>query len=59
MTVILYCNITDIDECESDPCINGATCVDGVNNYTCICAAGYSGDLCETGKFSLWVFMSP
>jgi hypothetical protein len=28
-------------------CQNGATCVDGVNRFTCICASGYSGILCE------------
>uniref|UniRef100_W5KXV1 Crumbs cell polarity complex component 2b n=1 Tax=Astyanax mexicanus TaxID=7994 RepID=W5KXV1_ASTMX len=29
----------NIDECESDPCQNGATCEDGVNEYTCHCPA--------------------
>ena len=41
----------DIDDCESNPCQNGATCVDGIDSYTCECANGYSGDNCETGKF--------
>ncbi|XP_035685325.1 uncharacterized protein LOC118421892 [Branchiostoma floridae] len=36
------------DECASDPCNNGGTCTDGVNGYTCDCAAGYEGDNCET-----------
>ncbi|KAI0226716.1 hypothetical protein LSAT2_022827 [Lamellibrachia satsuma] len=39
---------TDIDACIIDPCENGATCNDGVNAYTCTCAAGYTGDRCET-----------
>ncbi|CAH1257012.1 FBLN7 [Branchiostoma lanceolatum] len=38
---------TDVDECASHPCENGATCMDGVNGYTCTCAAGYVGDHCE------------
>ena len=31
------------DDCASDPCHHGATCIDGVNEYTCNCAAGYNG----------------
>lgn len=40
---------TDIDECKSTPCKNGATCVDGVDSYKCQCVAGYDGDYCENG----------
>ncbi|XP_035699745.1 IgGFc-binding protein-like isoform X2 [Branchiostoma floridae] len=36
------------DECRSDPCQNGATCIDNDNGYTCNCAAGYKGVNCET-----------
>ena len=42
--------ILDIDECESRPCMNNGTCIDGLNNYTCECVAGYTGPNCETGK---------
>jgi len=35
------------DDCAGDPCLNGSTCVDGVNSYTCACAAGWSGTNCE------------
>ena len=45
-----YC--LDIDYCNSNPCMNGATCVDNVSSFTCNCPAGYSGDTCETGMFS-------
>ncbi|EDO31408.1 predicted protein, partial [Nematostella vectensis] len=38
----------DIDECASDPCQNGATCNDGLNNYTCACISGFTGTNCET-----------
>ena len=34
----------NINECASNPCQNGAPCVDGVNGYTCTCAGtGYTG----------------
>ena len=39
----------DIDGCDGDPCMNGATCIDEVNAYSCSCVAGYTGDRCETG----------
>jgi len=32
---------TDIDECASSPCQNGATCKESVNFYKCTCAPGY------------------
>lgn len=38
---------TDIDECASDPCLNGATCLDRLNHFQCECMPGYSGTLCE------------
>ena len=40
---------TDINHCASHGCSNGATCVDGVTEYTCNCLAGYEGTFCETG----------
>ena len=41
---------SDVGDCASRPCMNGAMCVDGVNSYNCICPAGYDGSRCETGK---------
>ena len=39
----------DINECHTHPCLNGATCHDQVNGYSCTCASGYTGGRCETG----------
>ena len=41
-------NISDIDDCANNPCQNGATCRDQVNNYTCTCADGYTGTNCNS-----------
>ncbi|XP_041478166.1 sushi, von Willebrand factor type A, EGF and pentraxin domain-containing protein 1-like [Lytechinus variegatus] len=38
---------TDINECVSEPCQNGATCVDLRGNFQCICAPGFTGSNCE------------
>ena len=42
--------ITDINECSSNPCINGGSCTDQVNGYACSCQPGYTGRQCQTSK---------
>lgn len=41
--------LADTDECHSSPCLNGATCVDGIDSFKCLCLPSYGGDLCEIG----------
>ena len=36
-----------VSECLSNPCRNGATCVDQYNGYLCQCSAGWQGPLCD------------
>lgn len=43
----------DINDCESNPCRNGGTCIDGINSYKCICSDGWEGTYCETSKSSI------
>eukprot|EP01043_Picozoa_sp_COSAG02_P014699 COSAG02_NODE_610_length_19566_cov_39.049622_14_plen_2310_part_01 len=40
-------NCTDVDECLSEPCQNGGTCVDRLNAYQCNCAPGWKSEMCE------------
>ncbi|CAM9511136.1 unnamed protein product [Chrysoparadoxa australica] len=35
-----------VDDCVGVSCSNGGTCVDGVNDFTCDCTAGWEGELC-------------
>ena len=43
--------LISINDCISQPCINGGTCVDYVNNYTCICPSTYGGTNCTKLTF--------
>ena len=45
-----YIISADTDDCATNPCENGGTCVDGVNSHTCTCVEGYEGSNCETSK---------
>ena len=40
--------VVDIDECSSYPCLNGGTCTDDVNSFSCVCAPGSTGLTCST-----------
>jgi hypothetical protein len=58
-------------ECESTPCLNGGKCIEvsfgsGVGSgldttesaYTCYCEPGYTGENCETSKYSSCISLS-
>jgi slit 2 len=47
----------NVDECAQHLCQNGATCVDGVAAYTCLCAADFSGRFCEVPFLSKISFL--
>ena len=47
-----YLCLSDINDCSPDPCENGATCDDKVNDYTCTCMAGYDGKNCSQSKLN-------
>lgn len=38
---------TVVDFCQSGPCQNGATCVDQMNMYVCICPVNFEGRHCD------------
>uniref|UniRef100_A0A671WS75 Slit homolog 1b (Drosophila) n=1 Tax=Sparus aurata TaxID=8175 RepID=A0A671WS75_SPAAU len=42
-----FCEV-NVDDCQDHGCENGATCVDGVGNYTCLCVCipGWVGPVC-------------
>lgn len=46
---------TEIDECLSNPCRNGGSCLDRFNMFVCECPPGYSGPICDTNVCLLHV----
>ena len=55
---LIHFLLTDVDECVSHQCGNGGSCIDGVNNYSCNCLVGFTGDYCETGMALLLQYLS-
>ena len=54
LTIRIFC--LDIKECSSNPCANNGTCIDLINDYSCICAAGYTGKNCTIGTLISYSF---
>ena len=42
--------LIDTDDCYPNPCLNGGTCIDGVNDYSCLCAPLFVGKSCSSCK---------
>ena len=48
----LYMYISDVNECESNPCLNNGECVDGIDTFSCNCGPHFSGDNCGLCKWT-------
>ncbi len=48
-SILLF--FTDVDDCENARCLNGGTCLDGIDSYTCQCVDGWEGNDCSS---SMW-----
>ena len=42
-----------LDDCLSNPCLNGGSCTDGIYDYECNCPDNYSGKNCEV-ESKIW-----
>ena len=52
-TVWHFCYPIPGSACNNLPCQNGGSCIETVSpDYYCLCATGWTGSHCETGKYS-------
>jgi len=47
LNIVLACLCLDVNECLSNPCLNGGQCNNGYGLFTCMCSSLYSGYNCE------------
>ena len=50
-TTISVCFSDHVDECTSNPCLNGGVCTNRLQSYRCSCPTHLSGTNCEIGKY--------
>ncbi|KAH0624551.1 hypothetical protein JD844_032155 [Phrynosoma platyrhinos] len=48
-TMQFWTHYIDPNQCDSNPCQNGGTCIDQFQHYLCICPKDYEGRNCEIG----------
>lgn len=48
---------TDVDECVSEPCMNGGVCVNHVNSFQCVCDLNHSGVHCQVDVSDFYVYL--
>ena len=46
--------VPDIDDCVPNPCENGGTCMDGIDDFTCNCPVGWVGKNCSEGWYKFF-----
>ncbi|XP_051556337.1 protein crumbs homolog 1-like [Myxocyprinus asiaticus] len=49
----------EVDECASDPCLNGGFCRNLINRFHCVCEMSFAGDHCQidVSDFYIYVFL--
>lgn len=48
----------ELDECKSNPCLNGGYCRNLVNKFTCVCDMSYAGDVCEIDVSDIYFYVA-
>lgn len=48
----------ELDECKSNPCLNGGYCRNLVNRFACVCDMSFAGDLCEIDVSDIYFYVA-
>ena len=49
--------VVDVNACDSNPCLNGATCEDKLNGYECSCKNMYDGVICGAYSYQYYTHL--
>uniref|UniRef100_A0A3Q3GYS2 Crumbs cell polarity complex component 1 n=1 Tax=Labrus bergylta TaxID=56723 RepID=A0A3Q3GYS2_9LABR len=48
----------EVDECKSNPCLNGGYCRNLINKFVCVCDMSYAGDTCQTDVSDIYFYVA-
>uniref|UniRef100_A0A8C3AVT5 Crumbs cell polarity complex component 1 n=1 Tax=Cyclopterus lumpus TaxID=8103 RepID=A0A8C3AVT5_CYCLU len=48
----------EVDECKSNPCLNGGYCRNLVNKFVCVCDMSFAGDTCQTDVSDIYFYVA-
>lgn len=51
------CVFSDLDECASNPCARGGTCIDLEDGFECVCPPQWEGKTCQIGEIQVLYFL--
>ena len=53
-SIISFIAVTN--NCLSVSCVNGGSCTNSLNAYSCLCVSGYTGALCQTSGYYRYTY---
>ncbi|KAG7487593.1 hypothetical protein MATL_G00025250 [Megalops atlanticus] len=48
----------ELDECKSNPCLNGGYCRNMINRFQCVCDMSYAGEVCQIDVSDIYFYVS-
>uniref|UniRef100_A0A3Q3WB67 Uncharacterized protein n=1 Tax=Mola mola TaxID=94237 RepID=A0A3Q3WB67_MOLML len=48
----------EVDECKSNPCLNGGYCRNLINKFVCVCDMSYAGDVCQMDVSDIYFYVA-
>ncbi|TDH08695.1 hypothetical protein EPR50_G00100940 [Perca flavescens] len=48
----------EVDECKSNPCLNGGYCRNLINKFFCVCEMSFAGETCQTDVSDIYFYVA-